>query len=62
LSASSRNPTRTGAPAGDRRSTAALLGPAPTIDVVMGYAKTNTSPVLKLFLARLSAQTASASS
>jgi len=32
-----------------------LQGPAPTIEVVMGYARTNTSAVLKPFLARLNA-------
>ncbi|MBS1693778.1 MAG: hypothetical protein JST91_16310 [Actinobacteria bacterium] len=32
-------------------------GQPPTIDVVMGYATTNTSPVLKMFLARLCALT-----
>lgn len=30
-----------------------LEGEAPTIDVAVGYRKSNTSPVLKLFLARL---------
>lgn len=30
-----------------------LVGPVPTIDLVLGYAKSNTSPLLKLFLARL---------
>ncbi|TPM94489.1 LysR family transcriptional regulator [Mesorhizobium sp. B2-1-3A] len=30
-----------------------LAGPVPTIDLVLGYAKSNTSPLLKLFLARL---------
>ncbi|HEY6733020.1 MAG TPA: LysR substrate-binding domain-containing protein, partial [Roseiarcus sp.] len=30
-----------------------LAGPAPTIDLVLGYSKANTSPLLKLFLARL---------
>jgi LysR family hca operon transcriptional activator len=31
-----------------------LKGRAPTIDVAVGYSRTNTSPVLKLFLSRLS--------
>ena len=30
-----------------------LAGEAPTIDVAMGYSKSNTSPILKLFLSRL---------
>jgi LysR family hca operon transcriptional activator len=30
-----------------------LAGNAPTIDVAVGYNRTNTSPILKLFLARL---------
>ena len=30
-----------------------LRGEAPTIDLVIGYNKTNTSPILKLFLSRL---------
>jgi LysR family transcriptional regulator, hca operon transcriptional activator len=30
-----------------------LKGTAPTIDVAVGYSRTNTSPVLKLFLSRL---------
>ena len=30
-----------------------LAGEAPTIDLVVGYNKTNTSPILKLFLSRL---------
>src|SRR3981189_931590 len=30
-----------------------LEGEAPTIDLVVGYSKANTSPILKLFLARL---------
>jgi LysR family hca operon transcriptional activator len=34
-----------------------LEGQAPTIDVAVGYDRTNTSPVLKLFLSRLSALT-----
>jgi LysR family hca operon transcriptional activator len=34
-----------------------LKGKAPTIDVAVGYSRTNTSPVLKLFLSRLSALT-----
>ncbi len=29
-----------------------LAGPAPTIDLVLGYRKANTSPLLKLFLSR----------
>jgi LysR family hca operon transcriptional activator len=36
-----------------------LEGDAPTIDVAVGYSRTNTSPVLKLFLSRLSALTGS---
>jgi LysR family hca operon transcriptional activator len=36
-----------------------LEGKAPTIDVAVGYSRTNTSPVLKLFLSRLSALTGS---
>jgi len=31
----------------------ALEGEAPTIDVAVGYSKSNTSPILKLFLSRL---------
>ena len=31
-----------------------LAGDVPTIDLVVGYSRTNTSPVLKLFLSRLS--------
>ena len=31
-----------------------LAGKVPTIDLVVGYSRTNTSPVLKLFLSRLS--------
>jgi LysR family transcriptional regulator, hca operon transcriptional activator len=30
-----------------------LQGEAPTIDLVVGYSKTNTSPILKLFLSRI---------
>jgi LysR family hca operon transcriptional activator len=30
-----------------------LEGNAPTIDVAVGYNRTNTSPILKLFLSRL---------
>ena len=30
-----------------------LLGDVPTIDLVVGYSKTNTSPILKLFLSRI---------
>jgi LysR family transcriptional regulator, hca operon transcriptional activator len=30
-----------------------LEGEAPTIDLAVGYSKANTSPILKLFLARL---------
>jgi hypothetical protein len=30
-----------------------LAGEAPTIDLAVGYSKANTSPILKLFLARL---------
>ena len=30
-----------------------LLGDVPTIDLVVGYNKTNTSPILKLFLSRI---------
>jgi LysR family hca operon transcriptional activator len=30
-----------------------LQGEAPTIDLVVGYSKTNTSPILKLFLSRV---------
>ena len=30
-----------------------LEGEAPTIDVAVGYRKSNTSPILKLFLSRL---------
>jgi LysR family hca operon transcriptional activator len=30
-----------------------LEGAAPTIDVAVGYSKSNTSPILKLFLSRL---------
>ena len=31
----------------------ALEGEAPTIDVAVGHSKSNTSPILKLFLSRL---------
>lgn len=37
-----------------------LEGQPPTIDVVMGYGRANTSPVLKLFLSRLSGLTGTA--
>ncbi|MCV7131773.1 LysR family transcriptional regulator [Mycobacterium hodleri] len=37
-----------------------LQGQPPTIDVVMGYGRTNTSPVLKLFLSRLSGRAGAA--
>jgi LysR family hca operon transcriptional activator len=30
-----------------------LVGEAPTIDLVVGYSKANTSPILKLFLSRI---------
>jgi LysR family hca operon transcriptional activator len=30
-----------------------LQGEAPTIDIALGYSRTNTSPILKLFLSRL---------
>ncbi len=30
-----------------------LEGEAPTIELAMGYSKSNTSPILKLFLSRL---------
>jgi len=30
-----------------------LLGDVPTIDLVVGYSKTNTSQILKLFLSRI---------
>jgi len=30
-----------------------LEGAAPTIDVAVGYSKSNSSPILKLFLSRL---------
>ncbi len=30
-----------------------LLGDVPTIDLLVGYSKTNTSPILKLFLSRI---------
>jgi LysR family hca operon transcriptional activator len=35
-----------------------LVGEAPTIDLVVGYSKSNTSPVLKLFLSRIDELTA----
>jgi LysR family hca operon transcriptional activator len=35
-----------------------LDGEAPTIDVAVGYSTANTSPILKLFLARLGDLTA----
>jgi LysR family hca operon transcriptional activator len=34
-----------------------LEGEAPTIEIALGYSRTNTSPVLKLFLSRLTALT-----
>jgi hypothetical protein len=34
-------------------SAAPLDGDVPTIDLVIGYSKANTSPILKLFLSRL---------
>jgi LysR family hca operon transcriptional activator len=39
-----------------------LKGEAPTIDLVVGYHKANTSPVLKLFLSRIDELTAGVSS
>jgi LysR family transcriptional regulator, hca operon transcriptional activator len=30
-----------------------LRGDVPTIDLVVGYSKTNSSPILKLFLSRI---------
>jgi LysR family transcriptional regulator, hca operon transcriptional activator len=30
-----------------------LTGDAPTIDIAVGYNRSNTSPILKLFLSRL---------
>ena len=36
-----------------------LEGEAPTIDLVVGYGKSNTSPILKLFLSRVDALTKS---
>jgi LysR family transcriptional regulator, hca operon transcriptional activator len=30
-----------------------LAGDSPTIDLVIGYSKTNTSPLLRLFLSRV---------
>ena len=38
-----------------------LVGEAPTIDLVVGYSKANTSPVLKLFLSRIDELTAGVS-
>jgi LysR family hca operon transcriptional activator len=38
-----------------------LQGEAPTIDLVVGYSKANTSPVLKLFLSRIDELTAGVS-
>jgi LysR family hca operon transcriptional activator len=35
-----------------------LEGEAPTIDLVLGYNKANTSPILKLFLSRIDELTA----
>jgi LysR family transcriptional regulator, hca operon transcriptional activator len=35
-----------------------LEGEAPTIDLVLGYNKANTSPILKLFLSRIDDLTA----
>jgi LysR family hca operon transcriptional activator len=39
-----------------------LVGEAPTIDLVLGYSKANTSPILKLFLSRIEDLTARISS
>jgi hypothetical protein len=39
---------QTGKPGGNR-----LQGDVPTIELVMGYSKTNTSPLLKSFLSRV---------
>jgi LysR family hca operon transcriptional activator len=39
-----------------------LEGEAPTIDLVIGYSKANTSPTLKLFLSRMDELTADVSS
>jgi LysR family hca operon transcriptional activator len=39
-----------------------LKGEAPTIDLVLGYNKANTSPILKLFLSRIDELTARTSS
>jgi LysR family hca operon transcriptional activator len=39
-----------------------LQGEAPTIDLVLGYSKANTSPILKLFLTRIDELTAGLSS
>jgi LysR family hca operon transcriptional activator len=39
-----------------------LAGKAPTIDVAVGYNRTNTSPTLKLFLSRLDELTGHAQS
>jgi LysR family hca operon transcriptional activator len=35
-----------------------LVGEAPTIDLVLGYNKANTSPILKLLLSRIDELTA----
>lgn len=37
----------------DEVTTRPLIGPAPTIDLSLGYRKANPSPILKLFLSRL---------
>ena len=39
-----------------------IRGDAPTIDLVIGYNKANTSPILKLFLSRVDDLTARMSS
>jgi LysR family hca operon transcriptional activator len=39
-----------------------LQGEAPTIDLVLGYNKANTSPILKLLLSRIDDLTAQISS
>jgi LysR family hca operon transcriptional activator len=39
-----------------------LDGEAPTIDLVLGYSKANTSPILKLFVSRIDELTAGISS
>ena len=41
---------------------APVKGEAPTIDLVVGYHKANTSPVLKLFLSRIDELTTGVSS